>query len=141
MPTSFERPSQRQRAPSRTHWKDHPLVVAALSVAGTALFASVVMPLSNSVLQTKVERLTDASSNAVATAEELERTKRDLANARAALLQATADAPLANRSVYPVGLDDVVIGSTVDDLLKRVPGAKRSGEELSYFSEIGRAHV
>jgi len=135
MPKPLERPSQRQRNQLKSDWKDHPLVVAALSVAGTAtLFASVVMPLSNSVLNAKVEKLTEVSANAVATAEELERTKRDLINARAALMQATAKAPFVNRSIYPVGLDDVVIGSTVDDLLKRVPNAKRPEEESSYFS-------
>jgi hypothetical protein len=135
MPKPIERPSQRQRLPLKSDWKDHPLVVAALSVAGTAtLFATVVMPLSNSVLNAKVEKLTEISATSVATAEELERTKRDLITARAALTQATTKAPLVNRSIYPVGLDDVVIGSTVDDLVKRLPSAKRPEDESSYFS-------
>lgn len=136
----LERPSSRIRPQTQKEWKDHPLVVAALSVAGTAtLFATVVMPLSNSLLNTKVEKLTEVSANASATAEELVRTKRELTAAQAAFNQVVGKSPLANGSVYPVGADDVVIGTTADDVLRRLAGAKWD-EDVFYISAPFKNH-
>lgn len=136
----FERPSQRVRVQSKKDWKDHPVVVAALAVAGTStLFASVIMPLSNSLLSAKLERLTETSATAVATAEELEKTKKALLAAQAALHQAVAKSPMTAGSAYPIGIDSVVIGTPKDQVAKRLPKG-RWNEEKTYYSADYSGH-
>jgi hypothetical protein len=132
------KPSQRRlnnKLPVRSDWKESRLVVAALSVAGTAtLFATVIMPLTNTLLTNKLEKLTQLSANAGATAEELENVKKERVASRAETSLAITKSPFISGSVYPIGLDQVVIGTPASEILKRLPGAKWDDEEryLSY---------
>ncbi|WP_406805560.1 hypothetical protein [Burkholderia semiarida] len=115
-------------------WKDSRLVVAALSVAGTAtLFATVIMPLSNTLLTNKIEKLTELSANSSAIAEELEKTKKELAASRAENRLALEKSPFVPGSVYPFGLDNVVIGTPAQEVVVRLPGAKWD-EDNSYIT-------
>lgn len=122
-----------QRGQSRD-WKDSRLVVAAVATASTAVFfMTVVLPLRVDLLTAKVERLTDVTANAMATAEKLERVEKHLAEALAAQRLATAKSPFSGRSVYPLGLDLVVLGTPVAELVKRHPDGTWD-EDKTYFS-------
>lgn len=100
-------------------------MVAALSAAGTAtLFATVIMPLSNTLLTNKIEKLTELSAGAANTAGELEKVKKELAASRADERLAVMKSPFIPGSVYPLGLDSVIIGTPAQEILTRLPGAK-----------------
>lgn len=115
-------------------WKDHPLVVAVIAAASTAVFfMTVVLPLRVDLLTSKVERLTATAAEAMATAEKLEKTEKELADARAAQLLATTNTPFAGRSIYPIGFDQVVIGTPVDLVVKRYSHGKWD-DDYSYYS-------
>lgn len=128
-----ERIRERKPAPASS-WKDSPLVVAIVSAGAMATFmGTVVVPLTTSYLSAKVDRLTEISANASATAEELERTKKELATARGDLATALRGSPFSAGSVYPNGLDRVVIGSSAEQVLQVFPNAKWD-EDHEYLS-------
>jgi hypothetical protein len=118
-------------------WKDHPLVVAVIAAVSTAVFfMTVVLPLRVDLLTSKVERLSTTASEAMTTAEKLERVEKDLTESSAALRLATMKSPFAERSVYPLGLDKAVPGTPVLSLVQRYPNGKW-GEENSYYTVAG----
>jgi hypothetical protein len=119
---------------SRKDWKDHPLAIAVVVAVGTAVFfMTVVVPLRVDLLTAKVERLTELSTNSASIAKELERTKQELAEARAALQTSLLKSPFQNKSVYPLGFDEVVIGTPVAELISRYPNGTWD-EERAYYS-------
>ncbi|WP_284427874.1 hypothetical protein, partial [Acidovorax sp. SUPP1855] len=75
-----------------------------------------------SLLTNRLEKLTELSANAGAIAEELEKIKKELAKSRAELSIATMKSPLVAGSAYPLGLDSIVIGTSVNEVQKRLPG-------------------
>lgn len=134
MPTPKFKPRPPSSAQSRKDWKDHPLAVAVVVAVGTAVFfMTVVVPLRVDLLTAKVERLTELSTNAAATAKELEDARRDLAATRGALQATLLKSPFQGRSIYPVGFDEVVIGTSVAELVKRYPDGKWD-EDRTYYS-------
>lgn len=123
-----------QQITSKRGWKDHPLIVAVIAAASTAVFfMTVVVPLRVDLLTSKVERLTSTATEAVATAEKLEKAEKALAEARSAQKLATQRNPFAGRSVYPIGLDRAVLGTPVNAVLERYPSGKWD-EDSSYYS-------
>lgn len=94
---------------------------------------TVVVPLRVDLLTAKVERLTELSTSAASTAQELERVKRELAEARGALQASLRKSPFKDRSVYPLGFDEVVIGTPETELISRYPGGEWD-EEHAYYS-------
>jgi acyl-CoA synthetase (AMP-forming)/AMP-acid ligase II len=130
--------SERQRVrltKSSTDWRDSRFVIAVLSAAGTATFmGTVVVPLTTSYLSAKVDSLTALSATAQATAEELEKTKKKLAQAEASLANAVLETPFVPGSVYPVGLDDIVLGTPIAKVYEKFPDAKIDEESGGYLS-------
>lgn len=134
MPTPRFKPRPQMGTQSRKDWKDHPLAIAVVVAVGTAVFfMTVVVPLRVDLLTAKVERLTELSTNSASIAKELERTKRELAEVRAALQTSLLKSPFQNRSVYPLGFDEVVIGTPVAELISRYPDGTWD-EERAYYS-------
>ena len=97
---------------------------------------TVVLPLRVDLLTTKVERLTTTAAEAMATAKKLEKIEKELAEARTAQRLATIGNPFAGRSVYPLGLDQAILGTPISVLLKRYPVGKWD-EDHSYYSVHG----
>lgn len=134
MPTPKFKPRPTMGTQSRKDWKDHPLAIAVVVAVGTAVFfMTVVVPLRVDLLTAKVEHLTELSTNAASTAKELVGAKRELAEARAALQASLLKSPFQGRSVYPLGFDEVVIGTPVAELTSRYPDGKWD-EERAYYS-------
>lgn len=110
-------------------------MIAVLSAAGTATFmGTVVVPLTTSYLSARVENLTSLTANAQVKAEELEQTKKKLERAEAALANAVSENPFVQGSVYPSGLDDIVIGTPIAKVYERFPDAKLEEEDGRYVS-------
>ncbi|MCY1212683.1 hypothetical protein D9M72_244220 [compost metagenome] len=134
MPTPKFKPRPQMGTQSRKDWKDHPLAIAVVVAVGTAVFfMTVVVPLRVDLLTAKVERLAELSANSASIAKELERTKRELAEVRAALQTSLLKSPFQDRSVYPLGFDEVVIGTPVAELISRYPDGTWD-EERAYYS-------
>ncbi|WP_343740442.1 hypothetical protein [Delftia tsuruhatensis] len=93
---------------------------------------TVVIPLRVDLLAAKVERLTELSSNAGSISNELVRTKQELAEARAALQANLKKSSFQGESVYPIGFDDVVIGTPKADVIARYPEGKWDEDNLRY---------
>ena len=94
---------------------------------------TVVIPLRVDLLTTKIERLTELSASSAATVKELEHVKRELAETRAAMQASLQKSPFQGQSVYPIGFDDVVIGTPVTELTSRYPDGEWD-EERAYYS-------
>jgi len=117
-----------------TDWKDSRLVVAALSVAGTATFMStVVMPITNASLNAKIEALLPAAAKVASLERELSATKARLEEAQTVAKLATMQTPFLPGSVYPVHLDRVAIGATPELVLSVYPNAEWD-EDKRYLS-------
>lgn len=119
---------------SAKNWKDHPLAIAVVVAVGTSVFfMTVVIPLRVDLLTAKVERLTEINASALSINNELERTKQELSETRAALQATLQKSPFQGRSVYPIGYDAVVVGTVKADVVSRYPSGKWD-EENSYYS-------
>lgn len=82
------------------------------------------MPLTNTIITNKLERLTEISANASATLAELEKTKKELAVSRAEARLALSKSPLVPGRAYPLSLAGVVIGTPATRVLERLDSAK-----------------
>lgn len=134
MPTPRFKPRSVNGSKPHKDWKDHPLAIAVAVAAGTAVFfMTVVVPLRVDLLTSKVERLTELSASAASTAKELERIKRELTETRAVLQGTLLKSPFHGKSVYPLGFDEVVIGTPEAELISRYPGGEWD-EERAYYS-------
>lgn len=135
MPTPsklIQRPPQ--QTTSKRDWKDHPLIVAVIAAASTAVFfMTVVVPLRVDLLTSKVERLTSTAAEAMAVAEKLEKAEKELADARLAQKLATQRNPFTGRSVYPIGLDRAVLGTPVNAVLELYPRGEWD-DDSEYYS-------
>lgn len=119
---------------STSDWKDHPLSIAVVVAVGTSVFfMTVVIPLRVDLLTAKVDRLTELSASALSISNELERTKRELTESRAALQASLQKSPFQGGSVYPIGFDAVVIGTAKADVVNRYSNGKWD-EENAYYS-------
>lgn len=118
---------------SSKDWKDHPLSIAVVVAVGTSVFfMTVVIPLRVDLLTAKVDRLTELSANAASIANELERTKRELSETRTALQAYLQNSPFQGKSVYPIGFDEVVIGTAKADVISRYPNGEWDAEKSYY---------
>lgn len=134
MPTPRFKQRRSVEPPVQKSWKDHPLMIAVACSAATAVFfMTVVVPLRVDLLTTKLERLTELTTTAAETAQQLEVAKRDLAAARATLEITLSKSPFNAYSIYPLGLDAAVVGTSVNELVQRYPNGKWD-EENSYYS-------
>lgn len=127
-------------ARSSSDWKDSRLVIAALSVAGTATFMStVVLPITNSALTARLEKLATAEEQITQLRKSLEAAEKKAAEAESIAAQAMEKTPFLPGSVYPSGADKVLIGSTRQQLLDAYPGGTWD-EDQDYYSVRKTGH-
>lgn len=121
----------RQRAEKpQTDWKDSRIVIAALSVAGTATFMStVVVPVTTAALTAKLEALAPADEKIRRLEKELAENKAALAVAKTLVAEATVKTPFLPGSVYPVGLDRIHIGSTREQVVEAYPNGNWTDDD------------
>lgn len=110
---------------SPTDWKESRFVVATLAVVSTATFmGTVVQPLTTATLTAKLEALAPAADRIQVLEKALAESKTELAAANALAAEASAKTPFLPGSVYPVGLDNVRVGSTRDQVVEAFPSGK-----------------
>lgn len=115
---------------SHTDWRDSRIVIAALSMAGTATFMStVIVPVTTASLTAKLEALGSADEKIRKLEKELRENKSALAAAKALAAQATAKTPFLPGSVYPAGLEKILIGSTRQQVVEAYPNGKWSDDD------------
>jgi hypothetical protein len=128
-----ERQRERMNKP-KTDWKESRLVVAALSVAGTATFMStVVMPITNASLHARLEALAPAEEKIRSLKSEVDALNKRALVAESNAAQAIKDTPFLPGSPYPTGLDKVIAGSPESEVIKEYPKGTWD-EERSYYS-------
>lgn len=124
-----ERQRERQVRPAG-NWKESPLVIAtASSVATAAFMASVVLPLTTSVLRTRLEALEPAAQRIAVLEGAFRVAEEKRKAAERAAERAYAKHPFSAGTPYPAGLDKVVIGSSEREVLSAFPGGELDNDQ------------
>jgi hypothetical protein len=123
-------------------WKEHPLIVAAASCAGTAAFMyNIVMPITNAALNAKLEALTPTSEKISSLVTELDSTKKKLKEVEGLAAIAVEKTPFLPGSVYPAGVDQVLIGTEINQVLKTYPSGEWDEDKSYYSVSLEHPHI
>lgn len=97
------------------NWKDHPVIVAALSFAGTMVFAmQIVIPIYTATLQNEIASLRKDLEAAGVTKDRISKLESELKDTKLKLADAESANTFSPGDPYPVGINQVKIGDSLD---------------------------
>lgn len=97
------------------NWKDHPVIVAALSFAGTMVFAmQIVIPIYTAALQNEVASLRKDLEATGVTKDRISKLESELKDTKIKLADAESTNTFSPGDPYPVGINQVKIGDSID---------------------------
>ncbi|RRV04453.1 hypothetical protein EGJ27_21705 [Pseudomonas sp. v388] len=113
-------------------WKDHPVIVAALTAAATLAFSTtVILPIWTKVQDNRIEEYQLSEKGLKERVEVAESLAAELSRLNKIM---TAEGTFRINDRYPKGLRDLKLGDTVDSLKRKYPNAK--DEDENYWFNI-----
>lgn len=102
--------------------------------------STVVLPVANSALTAKLERLAPAEEQITKLTKELDEAKKRATLAESVAAMAIAKTPFLPGSVYPSGADKILIGSTRNQLIETYPSGSWDEDKDYYTATTGHPH-
>lgn len=142
-PPPVATPSASEPISKSSSWKDHPIVVAAMAVAGTIalgvlLVKEVILPTHTAALTNEVASLSAEASSLRAskadTDDELAKLQTQVAELDRKLAQAQHANLFTFGSPYPVGVGQVRVGDPISSLTTIYPATLIDKNEIGYWS-------